>query len=170
MVCLDSDFSTFHLYDLKKQHRFATWKFKAEGLVDPKVYIFKICLKDSLVIVGGDHAYSGEDGKKKLGREAFLSLHKLQSSFECLHVQRFSELDKQLTTMSRDDESGVIFVGDYGRNVLVVRITAKDKINVVQLLRDVHTDYPFSMVFKDNRLYTCSLTQRVTVIEFQEEL
>lgn len=170
LVCLDSDFATFHLYDLKKQHRFASWKFKNEGLVDPKVFSFEIDLRDNLILIGGDHAYSGDDKKRKgLTREPFLSLHKLQPTFECLHLQKLSELDKQIITMRRDEVSGVICVADYGKNIILVRLTSKDKIDFVQVLKDVHTDYPFSMIVRENRVYTCSLSQKVTAIEFQQD-
>lgn len=171
LVCLDTDFCTFHLYDIKKQHRFATWKFKADGLVDPKVYTFKIDIKDGLILIGGDHDSQDIDKKRKSpSREAFLSLHKLQPSFECVHIQRLPDIDRQLITICRDDDTGVMFAADYGKNVVVVRITCMEKIDYIQVLRDVHADYPFSMVCKDNRLYTCSLSQKVTAIEFTTEL
>lgn len=169
IVCLDSDFATFHLYDIKKQHRFATWKFKNESLVEPKVFSFVIDLHDKMILIGGDHAYSGDDKKRKGTREGFLSLHKLQPAFECLHLQKMSELDKQIITMQRDDASGLIFAADYGKNIVVLRITPTDKIDFVQVLREVHTDYPFAMVVRDNRIYTCSLSQKVTAIEFQAD-
>ena len=170
LVCLDSDFATFHLYDIKKQHRFATWKYKNDALVDPKVYTFEIDLHDNLILIGGDHSYSGDDKKRKgVSREPFLSLHKLQPSFECLHLQRISEFDKQIITMCKDEATGIICSADYGKNIMLIRITANDKIDFVQVLREVHTDYPFSMLIKENRLYTCSLSQKVTAIEFQTD-
>lgn len=169
LVCLDSDFATFHLYDLKKQHRFSTWKYKNDSLVEPKVFSFVIDKDDKLILVGGDHAYSGDDKKRKGTREAFMSLHKLSPGFECLHLLKMNELDKQIITMVRDPASGLLFASDYGKNIIVLRIAPTEKIDLVQVLKDVHTDYPFSMTIRDNRIYTCSLSQKVTAIEFQAD-
>lgn len=169
LVCLDSDFATFHLYDLKKQHRFSTWKYKNESLVEPKVFSFVIDKDDKLILVGGDQAYSGDDKKRKGTREAFMSLHKLSPGFECLHLLKMNELDKQIITMVRDPASGLLFASDYGKNIIVLRIAPTEKIDLVQVLKDVHTDYPFSMIIRDNRIYTCSLSQKVTAIEFQAD-
>ena len=165
LVVLDSDFCTFHLYDLKKQHRFATWEYKNPDLSDPKAFSFKLTLDGKFVVVGGDHRYAGDDKKRK--REAFLSVHKLGPTFELLQTKRFAEFDKQFITMCRDDDTGVMFAADYGKDMLVFRFT-DEKIQTIQLLKDVHVDYAFFMTSHENRLYTVSLTQKVSAIEFTD--
>lgn len=68
--------------------------------------------------------------------------------------------------MCRDEASGVLFAADYGKDLLVFRITDEGSIFTVQAMRDIHVDYAFHMVCQYNRLYTCSLTQKVSAIEF----
>lgn len=119
LVCLDSDFLTFHLYDLKKQHRYTTWEYKNENLEDAKVFCFKLTIDEKYVVIGGDHKYSGEDKKRR--REAFISLHKLNATFEHVQTRKFQTYDKQFITMCRDEESGVFFACDYGKDMLVFR-------------------------------------------------
>ena len=155
--------ATFHLYDLKKQHRYATWEYKNDSLQDAKAFCFKITLDGRCLVIGGDHKIIGAD--KKTRREAFLSLHKLGPTFEHLQTKKLPEFDKQFITMSRDEESGVMFAADYGKDMLVFRCI-DDKIHLIKTMKDIHTDYAFSMHSKDNRVYTCSLSQKVSAIEF----
>jgi len=163
LVCLDSDFATFHIYDLKKQHRFGTWVYKNEQLVEPKAFSFTLSKNDKYIVIGGDHQYKGDDKKRK--REAFLSLHKLNPSFELVATVKIPDIDTQLVTMCKDPESGIVFAADYSKNLLVCR-TVDEKLSVIQVLKDVHVDYAFSMSSHDNRLYTCSLTQKLSAVEF----
>ena len=163
LVCLDSDFSTFHIYDLKKQHRYTTWAYKNDQVVDPKVYCFKITIDNKFIVVAGDCKYVGEDKKKK--REAFLAVHKINNTFEHVHTKHCVDFDKHFVSMCRDEESGVMMACDYGKDMIVFRCT-DEKLQTVQVLKDIHVDYPFYLHTRENRLYTCSLSQKVSVIEF----
>ena len=50
------------------------------------------------------------------------------------------------------------------------RIEMLEKVEKVKSensnLKDVHVDYAFSMASHENRLYTCSLTQKLSAVEF----
>lgn len=163
LVCLDSDFATFHIYDLKKQHRFATWVYKNDLLTDPKAFSFTLSKDDKYIVIGGDHHYKGDDKKRR--REGYISLHKLNPSFEHVATIKMPDIDSQFVTMCKDSESGVVFAADYSKNLVACRVV-DEKLFLIQNLKDVHVDYAFSMASHESRLYTCSLTQKLSAVEF----
>lgn len=44
-----------------------------------------------------------------------------------------------------------------------------ERIYTVQNLKEVHTDYPFYTMCSDNRVYSSSLTQKISALEFNAE-
>ena len=59
------------------------------------------------------------------------------------------------------------FLGKLTLNLLIIR-WADNKLIAINLLDNVHKDYPFSIICRNKRIYTCSLTQNVTAIEFND--
>ena len=45
------------------------------------------------------------------------------------------------------------------------RLTS-ESLHVVQQVKGIHVDYPFHTLAKANRLYTCSLSQGMSAVEF----
>lgn len=166
LICLDSDFSTLHIYDLKKQHRYTTWEYVNDLVVDPKIFCMKITVDERHLVVAGDCKFTGDDKKRK--RESFVSVHKINPTFEHVNTKRYPESEKHIVSLCRDEESGVMFAADYGRDLIVFRFI-DDRIQTIQILKDIHIDYAFHMINRDNRLYTCSLSQKISAIEFQTD-
>lgn len=83
------------------------------------------------------------------------------------HVQTitFPELDKNFISISKDPESGVLFACEYGADILTFRIT-NETLVMMQQCKNIHVDYPFQTVVRSNRLYTCSLSQGMSAVEF----
>lgn len=123
-----------------------------------------------MVVVGDHKAKVGEDKRRK--KEAFIALHRMGANMDHLQTMTFAELDKNFISVSMDPESGTMFVCEYGPDILVFRYPdfdpriTNDSLHLMQQCKNIHVDYPFQTVVKGNRLYTSSLSQGMSAVEF----
>lgn len=111
----------------------------------------------------GEHRARTADEKRRK-KEAFVALHRLET-FEVLQTLLFPRFDKNFVSVSRDQESGVLFACEYGPDVVALRIT-NNRLVEIQHLKGVHTDYPFQVLARGPRVFTCSLSQGLSSLEF----
>ena len=139
-------------------------------MTEPKIFSFTISVDDRYIVVVGDHkAAVGEDKRRK--KEGFIALHRNLPTMDHVQTMTFGSIEKNFIVVSRDEESGIIFACEYGPDIVAVRYfpfirITDDKLYLVQQIKGVHIDYPFHVLLKSNRLYTCSLTQGMSAVEF----
>jgi len=123
------------------------------------VFSFTISVNDDYVIVVGDHkAKIGEDKRRK--REAFVALHRMNPAFDLVQTMIFSDMEKNIISITKDPISGTLFACEYGPDILVLRYVLCDEESLMMLCLSCSVSRPSTQTIhsKGSLLRTsCSL-------------
>lgn len=107
---------------------------------DPKC--FTLCLA-----LDGEHAIIGGETGELMEKCPFISYHRINDTFETVDLKLIKMMKDPIVFLKLDSSSGLIFGSDMRTNMVVLRISRTNDIQILRILDDVQADFAYDLAF-----------------------
>lgn len=96
----------------------------------------------------------------------FISYHRINDTFETVDLKLIKMMRDPIVFLKLDSASGLVFGSDLSTNMVVLRISRTNDIQILRILDNVQADFAYDMAFYQKTIYSIGYDDKAAAINF----
>lgn len=96
----------------------------------------------------------------------FISYHRINDTFETIDLKIIRTMHDPIVLLKCDKNSGLFFGSDLATNMIVLRISRTNDLQILRHLPKIQADFAYDLAFQDKILYYVSHDDKAAAVHF----